>query len=291
LHTWRPLTPSLISYCDIASHIWCTLANPEATTNATWKFSKEFEPITAQRVYGEFSGCEWWEEADAYIPEIRQHMHYLFPVSIFIDGAHLDNLCRICAEPVMMELLALSSKVIRTDINKILLGVLPPHPFLTTKKNEEAKSQKTKHNQLAFYHKALKIVLKDFLYLEKNKDGLQVDIPGLGIVYLHVRLALIFVDIMGQNPMVCHYGAFAANIKISIPVCDYSTAQADILERKCNPTKKEDMDDIIYRCSAAIKQATHGTINNASEELTAVSKIGVVLAFREFSFGKNPMGI
>jgi hypothetical protein len=190
-----------------------------------------------------------------------------------------------------MELLALSSKVRRTDISKILLGFLLPYPLLTTKKNEESKSQKTKHNYLAFYHKALKIVLKDLLYLKKNKDGLQVDIPGLGIVYLHVRLAFIVGDIKGKNPMACLYGAFASNIKRIIPVCDCSTAQADILERKCNPTKKEDMDDIIVRCSAAIKQAKYGTVNNAREELTAVSKMGVVSAFREFCFGNNPMGI
>jgi hypothetical protein len=108
---------------------------------------------------------------------------------------------------------------------------------LTAKKNEEEKCQKTKHNHLAFYHKALKIVLKDFLYLKKNKDGLQVDIPGLGIVYLHVRLAFIVGDVKGKNPMACHYVAFAANIKIILPVSDCSTAQADILERKCNPKK------------------------------------------------------
>jgi hypothetical protein len=58
--------------------------------------------------------------------------------------------------------------------------------------------------------------------------------------------------------MACHYGAFAANIKRIITVCDCSTAQDDILERKCNPTKKEDMDEIIDRCSTAIKKAKHG---------------------------------
>jgi hypothetical protein len=140
-------------------------------------------------------------------------MHYLCPVSIFIDGAHLDNLCRMCVEPFITELLALSSRVRRKDIRNIILGFLTPYPLLTTKNNEEAKSQKTKHNHLAFYHKALKIVLNDLLYLEKNKDCLQADITGLGIVYLHIRLEFIVGDIKGQHPMACHYGAFAANIK------------------------------------------------------------------------------
>jgi hypothetical protein len=87
-------------------------------------------------------------------------------------------------------------------------------------------------------HKALKIVLKDLLRLEKNNDGLQVDIPGLGIVYLHVRITFIVGDSKGQNPMACHFGAFAANIKRIVPEFDRSTAQADIIERQHNPTTK-----------------------------------------------------
>jgi hypothetical protein len=50
-----------------------------------------------------------------------------------------------------MELLALSSKVRGTYINKVLLGFLPPYPLLTAQKKEEAKSK--------FYDKGLKIVL------------------------------------------------------------------------------------------------------------------------------------
>jgi hypothetical protein len=126
----------------------------------------------------------------------------------------------------------------------------------------------------------LKIVLKQLLHLEKNKEGLQVDIPGLGIVYLHVRLTFVVGDIKGQNPMACHYGAFSANIKIILPVYDCSAAQADILERQCIPTNKNEMDEIIDRFSATIKRAQHGTVNNAREELTSVSKMGVVSAFR-----------
>jgi hypothetical protein len=41
---------------------------------------------------------------------------------------------------------------------------------------------------------------------------------------------------------------------------------------------------IIVRCSAAIKLAKHGTVNNAREELTSVSKMGVMSAFREFEY-------
>jgi hypothetical protein len=107
----------------------------------------------------------------------------------------------MCVEPVIMELLALSSKVRRTYISKVLPGFLSPYPLFNAKKNEESKSKKTKYNHLEFYHKALKIVLKDLLHLEKNKEGLQVDIPGLGIMYLHVRLAFVVDDIKGQNPM------------------------------------------------------------------------------------------
>jgi hypothetical protein len=141
------------------------------------------------------------------------------------------------------------------------------------------KSQKTKYNHLDFDHKALKIVLKDLLHLKKNKDDLQADIPGLGIVYLHIQLAFIVGDIKRQNPIAYHYGAFAANMKNIIPACDNLTAQADILERDFHPTKKEDMDETKDRCSASIEQAKHSTVNNYREELTSVSKMGVVSAF------------
>jgi hypothetical protein len=101
------------------------------------------------------------------------------------------------------------------------------------------------------------------LHLEKNKEGLQVDIPGIGIVYLHVRLAFVVGDIKGQNPMACHYGAFSANIKRILPVCDCLAAHADILERQCIHTKENEMDEIIDRYSATIKRAQHCTVNNA----------------------------
>jgi hypothetical protein len=104
-------------------------------------------------------------------------------------------------------------------------------------------------------------------------------------------LEFVVGDIKGQNPMVCHYGAFSANIKRNLPVCDCSAAQADILERQCITTNKNEMDVIIDRCSATIKRAQHGTMKNAREELKSVSKMGVVTAFREFSFGDKPMGI
>jgi peptide subunit release factor RF-3 len=39
------------------------------------------------------------------------------------------------------------------------------------------------------------------------------------------------------------------------------------------------------------KRAKHGTVNNVREELTSISKMGVVSAFREFSFGNNLMGV
>jgi hypothetical protein len=84
------LPPSPISYWDIAS-------KPHSMQP---RIQKEFDPITGQRVYDEFSGCEWWEEADAYVPEIQQDRHYICPVSIFIDGSHLDNLGRMCVEPL-----------------------------------------------------------------------------------------------------------------------------------------------------------------------------------------------
>jgi hypothetical protein len=72
---------------------------------------------------------------------------------------------------------------------------------LTAQKNEQSKSKNTRHNHLSFCHKALKIVLKNLLHLEKNKDFLQVDLPDLEVVYLYVRLAFVVGDIKGKDQM------------------------------------------------------------------------------------------
>jgi hypothetical protein len=76
---------------------------------------------------------------------------YVLSVSSLVMPT-LENLVRMCVEHVITKLLALSSKVIRTYISKVILGFLPPYPLLTGK-NEESKSKKTKHNHLEFITK------------------------------------------------------------------------------------------------------------------------------------------
>jgi hypothetical protein len=48
------------------------------------------------------------------------------------------------------------------------------------------------------------------------------------------------------------------------------------------------MDETIDQCSATIKRAQHGTVNNSREELTSVSKMGVVSAFTMCIYGSLP---
>jgi hypothetical protein len=90
---------------------------------------------------------------------------------------------------------------------------LPHYPVLTAKKQEESKSLSMKLNYIIFYHRALHIILRKLLALEKDPDGLQVDIPGMGCIYLHVKLAFIVGNIKGQNTMACHDGSFRSNVK------------------------------------------------------------------------------
>jgi hypothetical protein len=138
-----PLSP--ISTWDIASQIRHVLACPNTVTNLTWQYTKEAYPRTADRVYGEFSSSEWWERAYGSIPEIQQQNHYLYPISIFIDGAHLDQIGGMCVGPVIIELLGLWSDLRRTYKYKALLGFLPPYHLLTAGKNLEAQSLKSKY--------------------------------------------------------------------------------------------------------------------------------------------------
>ena len=286
------LPPSPICTWDIRAQIRRVVANPSAVSNATWKFTQQSDPITAERVYGEFSSSDWWERAEASVPELKLPSHFLCPVSIFIDGAHLDQIGRMCVEPVIIELLALSSEVRKTDKSKVLIGFLPPYPVLTAQKNEESKSTKSELNYMEFYHRALRIVLKDLVLLENDKQGLVVDIPGMGQFFLHVRLAFVVGDIKGQNPMACHMGCFSSNLKRMLPSCDCPQSHADLFqEHQCKPCYKVETDTEIDRCIRIIQSGEHGKVGQSRTDLRNISKIGVVSAFRDFSFGNNPCGI
>jgi hypothetical protein len=46
-----------------------------------------------------------------FIPEVKQPSQFLCPISILIDGAHLDQIGRMCVKPIIIELLALSSEI------------------------------------------------------------------------------------------------------------------------------------------------------------------------------------
>jgi hypothetical protein len=90
------LPPSAISSWNIRPQIRCLVSDPSAAINASWEFTQNADHIAAERVYGVFSSSEWWQMADQNCPEIFQPRHHLFPVSIFIDGAHLDQIGHMC---------------------------------------------------------------------------------------------------------------------------------------------------------------------------------------------------
>jgi hypothetical protein len=50
---------------------------------------------------------------------------------------------------------------------------------------------------MAFYHIAIRIVLKDLLQLKKKRGGLEVGIPGMDTCYPHVRLEFVVGDVKG----------------------------------------------------------------------------------------------
>jgi hypothetical protein len=226
------------------------------------------------------------------IPELKNPSHYLCPVSIFIDGAHLDQIGRMCVEPVIIELLSFSSAIRKTDKSKVLLGFLPPYPVVTAQKNEEARSTKSKLNYMEFYHRALRLVLKDLVCLENDKEGLAVDIPGMGQCFLHIRLAFVVGDIKGQNPMACHMASFSSNVSQMLPSCDCPQSHSDLCEEhQCKPCYQVETDNEIDRCIRIIQGGEHGAVGKARLDLKKISKIGVVSAFRDFKFGNNPAGI
>jgi hypothetical protein len=101
---------------------------------------------------------------------------------------------------------------------------------------------------MEFYHCALRIILEDLIQLENNKNGLEVDIPGMGTSFLRVHLAFVVGDIKGHNPMKCHFGSFTFNVCQIIPSCDCPYSKSNMfLEFKCSPVDKVKTDQTVDR--------------------------------------------
>jgi hypothetical protein len=100
---------------DIASQIRRLVSDPASVVSATWEFTKTTDPSTADRIYGQSHSSLWLERAYTTVPKLKQPNNYLAPISIFIDSARLDRIGRKEGEPVIVELLNLSSVLRRTD--------------------------------------------------------------------------------------------------------------------------------------------------------------------------------
>jgi hypothetical protein len=198
----------------------------------------------------------------------------------------------MCVQPVIIEVLGLWNEVRRTCNSKALLGFLPPYYVFTAEKNLEDKSLKSKYKYMEFHHCALRIILKDLLQLENIKNGLEVDIPGMGTCFLRVHLAFVVGDIKGQNPMECLSGYFSSNVCQILPSCECPYSKYDVcLEFKCSPVDKVKTDQIIDRCIDIITKRLPRLTGQARLDLAETSKIRVVSAFRDFSFYNSPMGM
>jgi hypothetical protein len=286
------LPQSPVTTWDIASQIRRVVSDPASVANATWEFTKTMDPSTGERIFGQFHSSLWWERAHTTVPQLKKPNNFLAPISIFIDSARLDLIGRKEGEPVIVELLNLSSVLRRTDASKLLLGFLPPYPKTSAERAKDRNKTATKKNYMEFYHAALRIVLKKLLEIEHLSDGLEVEIPNIGKSYLHVRLAFIVGDIKGQNPMACHFNGFSSNIAYILPSCNCSTTSADLVnEFRCEPIDKLKTDMVIDKCINVIETRQARMVDKARKKLESISKFGVKSAFRDFSFGGNPLGI
>jgi hypothetical protein len=127
------LPQSPVTTWDIASQIHRLVSDPASVVNATWEFKRTTDPSTDERIFGQFNSSLWWERAHTTVPQLKKHNNFLVPISIFIDSARLDLIGRKEGEPVVVELLNLSSVLCRTNALKVLLGFLPRIPKLLPK--------------------------------------------------------------------------------------------------------------------------------------------------------------
>jgi hypothetical protein len=84
------LPQSPVTTWNIASQICHLVSDAASVVNATWEFTKNTNPSTAERIYGQCHSSFWWEHEHTKVPQLKKPNNFLAPISIFIDSARLD---------------------------------------------------------------------------------------------------------------------------------------------------------------------------------------------------------
>ena len=256
--------------------------------NSIWKYNGSSES------YSESNTGDWWKVAeenmmqrlnDFHVP--NQHLHYIAPVTMFIDNTHCDRNGRLQAEPCLVSFGNICLEERKKSCSYFFLGLLPSK-LLTSKEREKLKTGKGLRNDyLNMYHDSLRLILKELhnLQIHDRATGLGTPmyVAGKGDVFLHFEINLIIGDTSGHDILTGHNQCYSKETPRPIRSCNIEWNDLDNHNSECECTDPKATYDRIQTCMNKI--ILRQRVGKYRAIATNLSHLLVIPALHELGYG------
>jgi hypothetical protein len=262
--------------------------------NSVWKYDATSE------VYGESNTGLWWKEAeenmmlrlDEYdIP--NQDLHYIAPVTMFIDNTHCDRNGRLQAEPCLVSFGNICLEQRKKSSSYFFLGLLPSK-LLSSSEREKLKSGNGLRSEyLTMYHDSLRIILNELHALQihdrSNGGGTPMNVYGKGEVFLHFEINLIIGDTSGHDILTGHNQCYSKRTPRPIRSCNVEWDDLDDHNSQCECNLPKETYDLVQKCMHKI--LNRRKVTKYRSVAKGISHQLVIPALYELGYGGHSRGV
>ena len=278
-------------FLDNAKHMY---AQANLMENSIWRYD------ASSNVYGESNTGRWWQMAEENMQNRldefdvpNKHLHFIAPVTMFIDNTHCDRNGRLQAEPCLVSFGNICLEQRKKASAYFLLGLLPSK-LLSSAEREKLKNGKgCRSDYLEMYHDSLRIIMKELhdLQIKDRADGCgtPVFVHGKGNVFLHFEINLIIGDTSGHDILTGHNQAYSKRTPRPIRSCTIGWDDLDNHHSQCEFINTKETYDLVEKCMDKILRRRK--VGKYRDIAKGISHQLVIPALHELGFGGVPRGL
>ena len=250
--------------------------------------------------YGESNTGLWWKIAEENmkrrldefdVPD--KHLHYIAPVTMFIDNTHCDRNGRLQAEPCLVSFGNICLEQRKKASAYFLLGLLPSKLLSSAERDKLKNGKGCRSDYLQMYHDGLRIILNELHELQINDRadgcGVSMFVHGKGEVFLHFEINLIIGDTSGHDILTGHNQCYSKKTPHPIRSCTISWDDLDNHTSQCEFVNPKQTYDLVQRCMDKILRRRK--VVKYRDMAKGISHQLVIPALYELGFGGFPRGL
>ena len=262
--------------------------------NSLWTYD------ASSTYYGESNTGLWWKIAEENmksrldefdVPD--KHLHYIAPVTMFIDNTHCDRNGRLQAEPCLVSFGNICLEQRKKASAYFLLGLLPSKLLSSAERDKLKNGKGCRSDYLQMYHDGIRIILNQLheLQIKDRSDGrgVRMFVHGKGEVFLHFEINLIIGDTSGHDILTGHNQCYSKKTQHPIRSCTVSWDDLDNHTSECEFITPKQTYDLVQRCMDKILRRRK--VVKYRHIAQGISHQLVIPALYELGFGGFPRGL